>query len=257
VPAKSVSGGYPKAVVQTMVSGSGGPPKRQIASFSYVDLRWELGLGMGDPILNWVTAALSGNALAKSGTVIELDQQNRAKAYLDFTNARIVEFAVPGSDAATHTEGSFTVTASIGGAKERPGDNVVISVPSTPTNTLLTNNFRLSITGLPTTRVRSIAPLPFRLTTGPMLPADLVVTLSETDVGPWKAWAKDFIVDGHNGQDKEKHGAIEWLKPNLNTVVAKLAINQIGIQELAPIADATPRSYRASMYFEFGQFSLP
>jgi hypothetical protein len=94
VPVKNVSGGYPKAVVQTTIP-TAGPPKRQISSFRYVDLRFDIGVGMGVPILNWITAALAGNSLAKNGSIIELNDVNRARSYLDFSNARIVEFAFP------------------------------------------------------------------------------------------------------------------------------------------------------------------
>jgi hypothetical protein len=39
-----------------------------------------------------------GNPVTKNGTLIELDNQNRAKSYLDFSNGAIGEFAVPGFD---------------------------------------------------------------------------------------------------------------------------------------------------------------
>jgi hypothetical protein len=255
-PVKNVGGAFPRAEVVTSFSGAGAPPKRQISSVRYTDLRFDIGVGMGGPILSWLNAALAGNSLAKSGTIIQLDDLNRAVSYLDFTNARIVEFGIPASDPAS-TEDSFTLVASIGGSTERPGDNVVVPVPNTTTKPLSARNFRLTIAGLPTTRVRTISPLPFRRTTAGMLPPDLIVTVPNIDVAPWKAWVKDFIVDGHNGQDKEKQGAIEWLTPDFSTVVAKLTIGQIGIFELAPVVDSTPAQHRASMYFEFGQLSLP
>jgi hypothetical protein len=255
VPVKNVSGAYPKAVVQTTIPAAG-PPTRQISSFRYVDLRFDVGVGMGTPIRNWVTSAFAGNSLAKNGTIIELNDVNRAVSYLDFSNAKIVEFGFPRADVSSSDEGSFTVVLSVGGAAERPGDNALIT-PPTVTNTLLVKNFRLTIGGLPTTRVGTIAPIPFRWTSSRMLPADLVITVPNIDAGPWRAWVKDFIVDGHNDQTKEKQGAIEWLPPNLSTVIAKLAIKQIGIFEWAPVANATLRTYSASMYFEFGEFSLP
>ena len=255
VPVKNVSGAYPKAVVQTTIPAAG-PPTRQISSFRYVDLRFDVGVGMGTPIRNWVTAAFAGNSLAKNGTIIELNDFNRAVSYLDFSNAKIVEFGFPRADGSSSDEGSFTVVLSVGGAEERVGDNALIS-PPTVTNTLLVKNFRLTIGGLPTTRVGTIAPISFRWTSGRMLPADLVIAVPSIDAGPWRTWVKDFIIDGHNDQAKEKQGAIEWLSSNLSTVIAKLAVKQIGIFEWAPLANAALRAYSASMYFEFGEFSLP
>jgi hypothetical protein len=84
-----------------------------------------------------------------------------------------------------------------------------------------------------------------------------VVTFSDVDVAPWRAWADDFIVKGNNGQDKEKQGAIEVMASNLADVLATLTIKQIGIFELTPTDDTSIRRHRASMYFEYGQLSVP
>lgn len=102
-----------------------------------------------------------------------------------------------------------------------------------------------------------IAPLSFRRTNPGIVPTDLVVTFSNVDVDPWRAWADDFIVKGNNGQDMEKQGAIEVMAPNLADVVATLTIKQIGIFELTPTDDTSIRSHRARMYFEYAQLSFP
>jgi hypothetical protein len=121
----------------------------------------------------------------------------------------------------------------------------------------LASNFRLKIDGLPTTRVRLIAPLSFRRTDRGIVPTDLVATIPNVDGGPWRAWADDFIVGGNNGQDKEQQGAIDVMAPDLADVLATLTIKQIGIFELTPADDASIRSHRASMYFDYGQLSYP
>ena len=105
--------------------------------------------------------------------------------------------------------------------------------------------------------MRLIAPLSFRRTTPGVVPTDLVVAFPSLDVGPSRAWADDFIVKGNNGQDKEKRGAIEVMAPNFADVLATLTIKQIGILGLTPTDDTSPRSHRASMYFEYGQLSYP
>ena len=256
VPTQSPSGGYAKADVRTTFPGASGPPQRQISSFGYTNLEFKLGLELGTPILNWVNAALKGNPVNKNGTLIELDNQNRAKSYLDFTNGAIAEFAVPGFDTLNTGNASFTLVASIRKSTLRPGDNTPVQMPSRP-KPFLASNFRLKIDGLPTTRVRLIAPLSFRRTNPGIVPTDLVVTFADVDVDPWRAWADDFIVKGNNGQDKEKQGAIEVMAPNLADVVATLTIKQIGIFELTPTDDTSIRSHRASMYFEYGQLSIP
>ena len=256
VPAQSPSGGYVKADVKTTFPSASGPPQRQISSFGYTNLQVKLGLEIGTPILNWINAALKGSPVTKNGTLIELDDQNRAKSYLDFTNGAISDFIVPGFDASSYIANTFTLEASIGKSTFRPGDNTPVQLPN-QLKPFLASNFRLKIDGLPTARVRSIAPLSFRRTTPGIVPTDLAVTFPNVDVDPWRAWADDFIVKGHNGQDKEKQGAIEVMAPNLADVLATLTIKQIGIFELTPTDDTSIRSHRASMYFECGQLSFP
>jgi hypothetical protein len=256
VPAQSPSGGYVKADVRTTFPSASGPPQRQISSFGYTNLQVKLGLEVGTPILNWVNAALRGNPITKNGTLIELDNQNRAKSYLDFTNGAIADFVVPGFDASSNTPNTFTLEASIRKSTFRPGDNASVQLPN-PLKLFLASNFRLKIDGLPTARVRLIGPLSFRRTNPGIVPTDLVVTFSDADVDPWRAWADDFIVEGNNGQDKERQGAIEVMAPNLADVLATLTIKQIGIFELAPTDDTSIGSHRASMYFEYGQLSFP
>ncbi len=245
-----------KAEVSTLFSGAGGPPQRQISTFAYTNLHVKLGLEVGTPILNWVNAALKGAPVTKSGTLIELDSTNRARSYLDFTNGSIVSFVVPGFDSSSNAAITFTLEASIQKSQFRAGDNALVQLPK-KLKPFLASNFRLKIDGLPTTRVRLIAPMSFRRTSGGVVPTDLVVTFPSVDVDPWRAWTDDFIVKGNNGQDKEKQGAIEVMAPNLADVLATLTIKQIGILELTPTDDTSVRSHRASMYFEYGQLSCP
>lgn len=251
----SPSGGNVKAEVSATFPDASGPPQRQISSFGYTNLKFELGLDVGTPILNWVNAALKGKPVTKDGTLIELDDQNRAKSYLDFTNGAIADFVVPGFEASSNEANAFTLEASIRKSMLRPGDNTPVHLPA-PSKKFLASNFRLKLDGLPTARVRVIDPLSFRRTKPGIVPTDLVVTFS-TDVDPWRAWANDFIVEGNNGHDKEKQGVIEVLTPNLTDVLATLTLKQIGIFELTTADSTSIRSYRASMYFDYGQLSFP
>lgn len=256
VGVQSPTGGYAKADVRTTFPSASGPPQRQISSFGYTDIQFKLGLEIGTPILNWVNAALKGNPVTKNGTLIELDNQNRAKSYLDFTNGAIGEFAVPGFDTSSTSGNAFTLMASIKKSTLRPGDNAPVQMPSQP-KPFFASDFRLKIDGLPTTMVRWIAPLSFTRTSPGIVPTDLIVTFADRDVDPWRVWADDFIVKGNNAQGKEKQGALEVMAPNFAEILATLTIKQIGILELAPTDDTSIRSHRASMYFEYAQLSIP
>jgi hypothetical protein len=256
VPVASPGGGYAKAEVSTKFPVAGGPPQRQISSFAYTNLRFELGLDVGTPILNWINAALKGEPVSKSGTLIELDTKNRATSYLDFTDGVIEDFVFPGLDGASKSSNTFSLEVSISESRIRQGDLAPVHLPGKP-KAFLASNFRLTVDGLPTARVGAIEPLSFRRTDGGVVPTDLVATLSDVEVEPWRAWVDDFIVNEHNGQDKERQGSIEVLSPNMVDVLVTLTVKQIGILELAPTGNVSPRTHRVSMYFEYAQLNYP
>ena len=258
VPAQSPVGGHVRASVIADFPGASGPPQQQINSFVYTRLRFKLGLETGTPILKWVNASLKGTPFKKSGTVIELDDQRRAKSYLDFTDGYLSNFVIPGFDSSsTSAIAAFTVDTTIRKSVIRKGDMVPVPLPANP-KPFIASNFRLTIDGLPTTRVRSIDPLSFRLGAGArFIPEDLVVTFQSVDVDPWQTWVNDFIVNGNHGPDKEKQGTIEILGSNPAQVYATLTLKQIGILELAPTDDTTTRTHRARMYYDYAQLSIP
>jgi hypothetical protein len=258
VPAQSPVGGHVRAYANGDFPAASGPPQREITSFVYTRLQFKLGLEMGTPILNWVNAAMKGTPFKQSGTIIELDDQSRAKSYLDFTDGRLSDFVIPGFDSSNDSATAFTVDTTISKSVIRSGD--MVSVPPLPANPkpFRASNFRLKIDGLLPTRVRTIDPLSFRLGAGGrFVPEDLVVTFPSLDVRPWREWVNDFIVNGNNGPDKEKQGTIEILGTDLAQVYATLTLKQIGILELAPTDDTTTRTHRARMYYDYAQLSIP
>ena len=253
MPAYAVTGGDLKAEVATTFDGAGGPPKRQITSFGYTNLQFGLGFEVGSTILSWLNPSLTGGGGAKSGSIIELNQ-GRAQSYLDFTDARFVAFTSPACDSASKGESVFLIEASITNAVTRQGDNAPVALPKrTP---FLASNFGIQIDGITTVRTATIDAITFRRTPPGIAPSDLVVTFSDADLPGWTAWAQDFIVAGNNGQDKERQGAIQFLGPDLS-LVATLAMHQIGIFELTPIPDGPGQRHRAKLYFESAQLSLP
>jgi hypothetical protein len=257
VPAQSAVGGHVRASVIADFPAASGPPQQHINSFVYTRLQFKLGLETGTPILNWVNASLKGAPFKKSGTIIELDDQRRAKSYLDFTDGYLSNFVIPGFDSSNTSETAFTVDTTISKSVIRNGDMVPVPLPTNP-KPFIASNFRLTIDGLPTTRVRTIDPLSFRLGAGGrFIPEDLVGTFQSVDVRPWRDWVNDFIVNSNHGPDKEKQGTIEILASNPAQVYATLTLKQIGILELAPTDDTTTRTHSARMYYDYAQLSIP
>jgi hypothetical protein len=68
---------------------------------------------------------------------------------------------------------------------------------------------------------------------------------------PLYAWHDDFVVRGNNSQDRERIGLLEYLAPDLQSVLLTVNLFNLGIFRISPesVAEAAARS-RAEMYCE-------
>jgi hypothetical protein len=124
------------------------------------------------------------------------------------------------------------------------------SPPKTPVaqKMWLPCNFRFDVDGLQVTRVNKIESFTIKqnvkpVTCGPQWMyqieptsleyPNLTAHLSLVSTGPWFDWHKDFVVDGNNGPDKEKTGAIVMLAQDLNQELLTVNLKQLGICGLA------------------------
>jgi len=176
-------------VTTTFIDASG-QSHPQISSDPVAVLRLGLRLELVTPLVNEVNRWLAGNSAL--GTVVEVGQQGRARSYLDFNNAAIAEFVVPGRHAASRADSSLALTASISASAPRPDDHAALMLLRESRSLSIT--FRLAIERLPTTWVRTIALVAFRRTTGGVVPSDRLVTLC--DVVLTNGVGAGLIVDG-------------------------------------------------------------
>ncbi|HEV7364753.1 MAG TPA: hypothetical protein VGN76_02780 [Gemmatimonadales bacterium] len=74
-------------------------------------------------------------------------------------------------------------------------------------------------------------------------------------------WLNDFLVQGRNGQDKERDGAIVYLSQDLKTELGRINLFSCGIFGLEPVkAEAGSESIRrvaADLYCERMQLQVP
>ncbi len=272
VPA--LSGGYPYAEVIEFDSGDGLRKKRP-GRTKYGNITLRAHAGMGEPLWSWISAMLSGKPLFKSGAVHNLDSSLTATNMIEFEDALITEVTFPTLD---------------GGSKETAYLDIVITPSVTSLKPgkakppiekkqkqWLTSNFRLNIGSLPASRVskidsftikqgfaefdqgdgggRSIEPTKIEF-------PNLSVTLSELDGAPWFAYLDSFVVQGRNGTGDEVSGTIEYLSPDLKTVLAQISLGGMGLFRLehTSSSDASTgkgRTLDAELYVNTMQFSGP
>jgi hypothetical protein len=64
--------------------------------------------------------------------------------------------------------------------------------------------------------------------------SNLAVTLPESAASTFFDWHQDFVIAGHNGQNKEKHGTLDFLSPSLADSLFHLTLKGLGIFKLSP-----------------------
>jgi hypothetical protein len=120
----------------------------------------------------------------------------------------------------------------------------------------LVSNFRFLIDGLDLKKVSKVDALTIKL---PLIGVgDDTVCLKCEDVPPGHStkidfpdvvmtvgepattvhdWFDDFVISGNNGDEKERSGTLEYLTPNLQTVLFSLKFKNLGIFEVMPVVD--------------------
>lgn len=173
-----------------------------------------------------------------------------------FTQARLTELGIPGLDGAAKDVGYLRLHLVPAGMR------VEAVPPGTPTAKALgakvkrwqVNQFRVDIPGLPTSRVRAVAP--FTLTMKPgrnyLGGTRLSITFASVDVMPWAEWADEFLVQGTGAPERTVE--LKLLEPDMKDVLLTLKGSGVGILSLAPVTQE-PNSekmplHRAELYVE-------
>ena len=91
---------------------------------------------------------------------------------------------------------------------------------------------------------------------------NLVITFPETHAQPVQDWFDSFVLNGENGQDREKGGTLEYLTLDLKSDLGALQFFHLGIFRLDEDENdsSNVRRLKAEMYCEeitFGVGGLP
>jgi hypothetical protein len=63
---------------------------------------------------------------------------------------------------------------------------------------------------------------------------NLVVTVAESHAKEFYDWHQDFVINGNNGDDKERGATLEFLAPNLHDTLFTLTFQHLGIFKITP-----------------------
>jgi T4-like virus tail tube protein gp19 len=208
-----------------------------------------------------------------NGAVVSADSSYDEMARLTFQNAVVTEIGFPALDAASKDAAKMTVklapelTRFTQAVKSKVGGGAVPKAEKR----WLPSNFRLKIDGLDeacarvskidaitiTQKVSSSAvggQRDYQTEATPLEYSNIVVTFPESHAKTFIDWHQSFVVEGRNGQDKEKSGTLEYLTPDLQEALFTLTFHNLGIfrltAEKVEAGGENIRRMKAEMYVE-------
>ncbi len=273
----SVEGGSASADVVVEKLGADRVVKKHIAGVKYEDITLQFGLGMSKSFYDWLAATFEQKDLRKDGEIVAADLSGKVTSSQSFSQALIGEVGFPALDASSKDAAQMTVKFKPEYTRSKSGAGPSISYSAaTGQKKWLPSNFRLKIDGLDCSHVNKIEGLTVKVHYAENLVGEsrdyqreptylevpnLVVTLAASSAQDFYNWHEDFVIKGNNGEDKERSGSLDYLSPDVKTVLFGLKFKHLGIyklsEEKAEGSSDAIRRVRAEMYCEQIEFSPP
>jgi phage tail-like protein len=274
----SAEGGHATSDVVQEKLGPDHIIRKHIGGVKYEDITIACGTGMSKGFYQWIKDSFDHKHTRQNGAIIAADYDYKEHSRLTFTHGLITEVGFPALDAASKDAAKMTIkispevtrqTVSQGGGQSIAGDKY--SIDARVQKQWLPANFRLRIDGLeePCSRVNKIEAIVVKQKVienpvGEMRdyekePAyleipNLVITFPESHAKPFYDWHESFVIRGENGDEKEKGGTLEYLSPDLKTILFTITFKHLGIFKLTPdkveSGNEQIRRLKAEMYCE-------
>jgi hypothetical protein len=275
---EKLAGGAIRGEVSIFRTGSESLAIKRISAIRYEPFRLAVGMGMGQPLYDWIKAALGATPVSKNGSVALANASDKADAYRHFRDALIEEITFPELDTSSKETALFTIKLSSEQITYAAGDGASLKATfNAKQKKWLCSNFRFRLAGLENAckRVTKIDSFTVKQSiveiaaggsgirtkhpTTLEIP-NLRVTFSAADAKPWQDWFDDFVIKSNTGSGKEKNGTIEFLDPSgkatLGTVnLVRCGIFSLDLESLGGTGNAGPR-YAAELYVQGMQVDL-
>ena len=239
-------------VVQERVAG-GHPVRKHPGNVKFDDISLACGTGMSKKFYEWIQKSIGYDHERKNGAIVVGDYDFKETTTLEFQQGLLTEIGFPALDAASKEPCKLAVKISPERSKMKfhgRGNSILpVNIDSKKQKQWLPNNFRVDIPGLNTKRVNKVDALVVKQkvidnAVGEELvfekePAqidfpNLVLTLPEADSKAWYDWHQAFVIDGKSDPSEEKGGHLEYLTPDLKTVLFTIKFYQLGIIKFTP-----------------------
>jgi len=274
--AQSVQGGEARADVVKEKPGADHVVHKHLGNIVYQDIVLQVGSNVSDAFFDWIASTLAGKHDRRDGAITFEDYAGAAKQQLSWKNGLISQITFPALDAASKDAAFLTVAIRPESTTSHKGAKAAADGKAVQAKKWLASNFRLTITDVNCSYVRSIGALnvalqiaadeigalrePAAVASTLDIP-DLTVMIAESHAADFVAWHDDFVVKGNSDKAHEKQGTLEFLGPNLKDVLFTLQLDGLGIFDLAAVrqtsGSAAVATVVAGIYCEQMSFEYP
>lgn len=248
---RSVSGGGIKSELHAQQFGGHARRTKGLHNPTIEPITFTVGLSMAKPMFDWIASSWSGDVKRHNGAINTYDANFLLVHRYEFYDALILETTMPAFDAASN-EPAFLTVKFLPERAEHSFPPPVPALPSvaTPLQKLWSpSNFVMELDGMPLFRVNKIDSFTVKqnvkqMSCGP----DWMYQLEPTSLEypnisvhfamgpsalPWFLWHKSFVIEGKNGPENEKTGAIVLLSSGIVKVpLLMVELRQVGICNL-------------------------
>lgn len=276
----SAEGGNATADVIAEKIGTDHLQRKHLGPLKFEEISISCGAGMSKSIYDWIKTGFnqtSNQAGRRNGAIIQADYDSNEISRLSWLNGLMTEFGMPALDAASKDAAKMSIKFAPETTKRTTGAGGKATMPNNNKQAKLwtASNFRLKIDGMDCSRVSKIEALTVKQKTvenavGELRdyekePAsvevpNLVITIAESHSKEFYDWHDDFVIKGHNDQDREKGGSLEYLSSNLGQVLFTLNFKQLGIFKITPekaeAGQEQIRRLKVEMYMEDMEFQF-
>jgi len=278
---KEADGGHASRDVVVEKIGSDHLHHKHLGPLKYEEISFKCGTGMSAGIYDWIKTGFdqtSNNRGREDGAIIFADYDENEITRLNWLQGLMTEFSMPALDASSKDAALMTIKFQPEITRKIMGGGGKIKFPQSANiqKQWLPSNFRLRIDGLddPCKKVNKIEALTIKQKVtenavgelidyekcpGSVEVPNLVITFSEDVAKPFYDWHEDFVIKGHNTEDKERGAHLEYLGSDASTVLFTMDFFHLGIFKVTPdkveAGGEAVRRVKAEMYCEDVKFN--
>jgi len=265
---ESFEGGNATGEVVVESPGADGIAHKHLANVRYEEIALTCGATMSQTLYDWLATALNGSPTRQNGAVVAYHSDMSEAWRLNFFNALISEVGFPTLDGSSKDAATLSVKLAPEYTRRvTTGTGKASAKGSLKAKRWSQSAFVLSIDGLDCGKVNRIEAITVtqqvtqnavgvmrdsQLLPGNLQVSNLAITMADSNAADFYDWNQSFLIEGNNGQNEEKNGALQFRAADMKDVLFTLQFNNLGIFRLAPVkasGEAVAR-VQAEMYCE-------